>query len=374
MSKSLRVSNASSVRLEMATKTYGKMSIPAVDSLSLEIDAGEFMTFLGPSGSGKSTVLGMIAGFTSLSSGKIYIAGHDVALVPPHKRNLGMVFQNYSLFPHMTVADNIDFPLRERRLPRAERVEKVLSALEMVRLSDYGSRRPKQLSGGQQQRVALARALVFQPGLLLLDEPLGALDKRLREEMQGEIARLYRELGITCLFVTHDQEEALALSDRIAVFNNGRIEQVGTGKDLYERPTSLFVAQFLGDSTVFHGEVRGVDSFDSGAHGLLAYRGSASSNPNMGSAALVVRPERMRIVTGGASANGNLLPGQVESVVYAGSMRKINVTLAEGKRALVQETSGYYSSSVAGDSVAVAWNAEDSVVIPAEPRRPLAVQ
>jgi putative spermidine/putrescine transport system ATP-binding protein len=355
----------------MVTKTYASMPIPAVDSLNLEIEAGEFMTFLGPSGSGKSTVLGMIAGFTTLSSGSIYVAGKDLVDVPPHKRNVGMVFQNYALFPHMTVAENIDFPLRERRMPKLERAEKVRSALEMVRLNDYGSRRPKQLSGGQQQRVALARALVFQPGLLLLDEPLGALDKRLREEMQEEIAQLYRKLGITCLFVTHDQEEALALSDRIAVFNNGRIEQVGTGEELYERPKSLFVAQFLGDSTVFHGKVRGVDSFDSGVHGLLGYKASTPRIPNNKPAALVVRPERIRILANGATASGSQLAGHVRSVVYAGSLRKVHVALAEGKMALVREPAGYYSSIAEGDSVVLTWNSEDAVAIPAEPRHHL---
>ena len=221
----------------------------ALDDVSLEVKAGEFMTFLGPSGSGKTTTLNLIAGFTDLTSGYVEIDGARMDDVPVHKRGLGIVFQHYALFPHLSVLDNVLFPLKQRKVPKAEAVKRARESLATAGLEGYEDRSPKELSGGQQQRVALARALVFEPKVLLLDEPLGALDKQLRERLQLELRRVHREVGRTFIFVTHDQEEALTLSDRIAVFNEGRIEQVGTSKDLYERPASLFVAGFIGEST-----------------------------------------------------------------------------------------------------------------------------
>ena len=224
--------DGASIRVESLTKTFREGIAPAVDAIDLDICSGEFMTLLGPSGSGKTTTLNMVAGFEEVTSGRILLDGDDIARLPPYRRNLGMVFQNYALFPHMTAAENIAFPLRQRKVSKAEIARRVDETLELVQLGGHGDRLPSQLSGGQQQRVALARAVVFSPRALLLDEPLGALDKKLRETLQLQIARLHSELGITFVFVTHDQEEALALSDRIAVFRDGRIEQVGTPFEL----------------------------------------------------------------------------------------------------------------------------------------------
>ena len=220
----------------------------AVDGVSLDVRSGEFLTLLGPSGSGKTTTLMMIAGFETPTAGDIAIDGKSVVAMPPYRRNIGMVFQSYALFPHLTVADNIGFPLKQRGVPKDERARLVAEALELVHLPGYGSRYPRQLSGGQQQRVAVARAVVFKPRLLLMDEPLGALDKQLRENLQLEMRHLHADLGITFIYVTHDQEEALTMSDRIAVMNDGKVAQVGRPEDLYDRPTSRFVAGFIGES------------------------------------------------------------------------------------------------------------------------------
>lgn len=236
------------IRLDGVSKHYPK-SI-ALDKVSLTVEPGEFMTFLGPSGSGKTTTLNLIAGFTDLTTGSVRIDGRQMDDVPVHKRDLGIVFQHYALFPHMSVFDNVAFPLQRRKTPKAQAAHMVHDALETAGLSGFADRFPGELSGGQQQRVALARALVFQPKVLLLDEPLGALDKNLRERLQLELRRIHRDVGRTFVFVTHDQEEALTLSDRIAVFNEGRIEQVGTAKELYENPASRFVAGFIGESTM----------------------------------------------------------------------------------------------------------------------------
>ncbi|WP_413990049.1 ABC transporter ATP-binding protein [Labrys okinawensis] len=232
-------------------KHYG--SVTAVEEVSLDIARGEFVTFLGPSGSGKSTTLYVIAGFQDPSAGDVLLNGKSMLRVPPNERNIGMVFQRYTLFPHLSVADNVAFPLRVRRLPRADVDAKVKAMLKLVRLDAYADRMPAQLSGGQQQRVALARALAYDPPILLMDEPLAALDKKLREEIQYEIKRVHLETGVTILYVTHDQEEALRLSDRIALFNHGRIEQLGSGRSLYEEPANRFVASFIGHSNFVSG-------------------------------------------------------------------------------------------------------------------------
>ena len=298
------------IRLDGVSKHYPK-SI-ALDDVSLDIRAGEFMTFLGPSGSGKTTTLNLIAGFTELTTGNVTIDGKLMDNVPVHKRELGIVFQHYALFPHLSVLDNVTFPLSQRRVPKAKAKGMALAALETAGLAGYEDRFPKELSGGQQQRVALARALVFEPRVLLLDEPLGALDKKLREQLQLELRRVHREVGRTFVFVTHDQEEALTLSDRIAVFNAGRIEQVGTSKELYERPASRFVAEFIGESTVIE---------------------NPSSNT-----VTVVRPERGELyeredmVPAGRPA----IPVTVRQSIYLGSGWKFEIILPNGTVGVVR--------------------------------------
>lgn len=269
------------------SKSYGN-SI-AVDNIDLHILPGEFLTFLGPSGSGKTTTLNLIAGFIEPTAGSMLLNGAPLEKMRAHERNLGVVFQHYALFPHMTVADNVGFPLKQRKMPKAKRLDAVSDVLQMVRLEQYANRYPKQLSGGQQQRVALARAIVYRPPILLMDEPLGALDKKLREWLQMELRRIHRELGSTFIYVTHDQEEALALSDRVAVFNEGRIEQIGTGKELYDEPGSLFVGKFIGESSVFDGTV---------TNGRFQANGteySGSGTVPDGPAAILVRPEKLAI-------------------------------------------------------------------------------
>ena len=276
-------------------KTYG--SIVAVANVNLDIKQGEFMTFLGPSGSGKSTTLYILAGFQNPTQGDILLKGQSLLTTPSHKRNIGMVFQRYTLFPHLSVGENVAFPLRVRRRPVVEIEEKVQKVLKLVRLEGFEDRMPANMSGGQQQRVALARALAYDPPVLLMDEPLSALDKKLREEIQHEIRRIHQETGVTILYVTHDQEEALRLSDRIAVFNDGKIEQTGTGLQLYANPTTRFVAEFIGDSDFLSCQI---DTICNGKANLQLKDGSCISGvPLHGSAqigqsaALMLRPERI---------------------------------------------------------------------------------
>lgn len=289
------------IQFENIFKYYGGRSVVAVDDLSLGIEAGEFLTLLGPSGSGKTTSLMLLAGFEQPSSGTIRLDGTPIEAMPAHRRNMGVVFQSHALFPHMTVAENVAFPLKVRRVSRSEIATRVTRALEKVRLAKFDDRMPHELSGGQQQRVALARALVFDPRLVLLDEPLSALDKKLREEMQLEIRRLHRELGVTMVFVTHDQSEAMVMSDRIAVFNHGKIEQIGPPQHLYDAPCNLFVASFLGDNNT----IKGRSSLGSVAQGGQAEfrltNGSvlfgliASKTASGSSHVLCVRPECLKV-------------------------------------------------------------------------------
>ncbi|MBW0102070.1 ABC transporter ATP-binding protein [Pseudonocardia sp. KRD291] len=349
--------DGASIRVESLTKTFREGTAPAVDAIDLDVRSGEFMTLLGPSGSGKTTTLNMVAGFEEVTSGRILLDGDDIARLPPYRRNLGMVFQSYALFPHMTAAENIAFPLRQRKVSKAEIARRVHETLDLVQLGGHGDRLPSQLSGGQQQRVALARAVVFSPRALLLDEPLGALDKKLRETLQLQIARLHSELGITFVFVTHDQEEALALSDRIAVFRDGRIEQVGTPFELYEAPVSRFVATFLGDSNIFAGTVR---------DGLLDTGGATlhCQGPD-GRGALVVRPERMTLHGDDRDrpAGANQLGAEVTDVVYQGAFRRVLVRFDDGTPGLVRDSSSDVSVAV-GDRVRVSWPAATGVVVP----------
>jgi putative spermidine/putrescine transport system ATP-binding protein len=330
------------ISLDRVVKDYG-LATPAVDDVSLTVEPGEFMTLLGPSGSGKTTTLNLIAGFETLTTGTIHFDGTDVSTLPPHRRDLGMLFQNYALFPHMTVAQNVAYPLRERKVPKAEIARRVAEVLELVQLTGRDDHHPAQLSGGQQQRVALARAIVFGPKALLLDEPLGALDRNLRGTLQAEIHRIHREVGTTFVFVTHDQEEAMTLSDRIALFNAGRIEQVGTPEELYQRPETLFTARFLGDSNVFplSGPVSQEDNVglsgpasredNVGLSGAVSWEDnvwavdprtvSRSAASAGGRVALVVRPEEVHVTSDEPPPGVNAVAATVRDVEYLGSHR-----------------------------------------------------
>ncbi|MFJ6653299.1 ABC transporter ATP-binding protein [Microbacterium sp. NPDC091313] len=348
---------ANGISLNALTKDYGT-GIPAVAGVDLHIAPGEFMTFLGPSGSGKTTTLNMIAGFEDVTDGTVRIADTDVSSLPAHKRDLGMVFQSYALFPHMTVAQNVAFPLVERKVPKAEADERVREALALVHLSEYADRRPRELSGGQQQRVALARAVVFRPRALLLDEPLGALDRKLRASLQLEIRRLHRELGLTCVFVTHDQEEAMFLSDRIAVFNAGRIEQIGSPAELYDEPRTLFVAQFLGDSNVFQGRM---------TDGSFVWRdcrwAAAAGSPEEGW--LVVRPEHLTISSGfdSAASGSNSVPAIVAANVFLGAHCRLELRFADGSPGSAIVPAHQRGTFTEGDTVIASWALEDQRIV-----------
>lgn len=358
-------SNGANVTLDALGKNYGKNVV--VDDVNLTIDPGEFMTFLGPSGSGKTTTLNMVAGFVAPDRGTISIDGNAVNAVPPRQRGIGMVFQNYALFPHMTAAANIEFPLKQRRIDKRQGRKLVSEALETVHLAGMENRYPSQLSGGQQQRVALARSIVFRPDVLLLDEPFGALDRALREKLQLELRRIHREVGTTVIFVTHDQEEALALSDRIAVFNHGRLEQVGTGTDLYEHPVSLFVANFIGDSTRLVGTV-GKD----GSETYVEYRGHRLACPQAdiaagGRAVLVIRPERLRLnPSGDLPGHHNAVEVQILEQIYLGAGRKVTIRLPDGAQGMVWEGVGQTSDTHPGDTAVLSWDREHSNLLPGE--------
>jgi spermidine/putrescine ABC transporter ATP-binding subunit len=352
------------LRLLDLTKRFGP--VVAVDRVSLEVHPGEFLTLLGPSGSGKTTILNMVAGFEAPTGGEILLGGRPVTTVPPNQRDLGMVFQNYALFPHLTVFENIAFPLRVRRMPEAQLVPRVENALRLVRLEGYGARHPKQLSGGQQQRVALARALVFNPRVLLMDEPLAALDKNLRESMQIELRRLHDRLHITVLFVTHDQAEAMTMSDRIAVVNRGRIEQVGTAAELYETPANAFIAAFVGESNFLEGTVASVN----GREAILQTSGGLrltvdADGVDVGDhCRVVIRPEALSV---GPDSMGraNAVPALVEDVIYLGDAIKL-VARVNASDVLVIKRPNQRGVSYpqVGGGVTVAWAAEDARVLP----------
>ncbi|MFC0556063.1 ABC transporter ATP-binding protein [Planotetraspora thailandica] len=329
------------VSLRGLRKTFG--SVEAVAGVDLDVADGEFFAMLGPSGSGKTTVLRMIAGFESPTEGVVELAGRDVTRLAPFERDVNTVFQDYALFPHMTVLQNVEYGLRVKRVAKAERRERAHDALRSVRLDGFDARRPAQLSGGQRQRVALARALVNRPRVLLLDEPLGALDLKLREEMQVELKAIQREVGITFLFVTHDQEEALTMSDRVAVFNHGRIEQVGTPAEIYERPATSFVAGFVGTSNLISGYA---------APAVLGKEGTFS-----------VRPEKLRVVLGdgeGAGPDEHEAAGTVSEVVYAGPATRFVVDLDAGGRLIALQQNLQVSSmdvlGLRGSRVRLVWH------------------
>ena len=338
--------------------------VTAVDGINLQMPGGEFFSMLGPSGCGKTTTLRMIAGFEEPTSGQILLDGHNMAFTPPHKRNVNMVFQNYALFPHLNVFDSIAFGLRRDKRPKAEIRRRVAAALELVQLTGLEKRKPGQMSGGQQQRVALARALVLQPAVLLLDEPLGALDAKLRKALQIELKELQQQVGITFIYVTHDQEEALTMSDRIAVMSAGRVEQVGPPQALYEEPATTFVADFLGVSNLMtataQGESNGRCKVALGEFKLYASNGDVSTT---GETRIVIRPERVRLEAH-ESTGENRIPGMVERVVYLGNGNQIIVGLAHGERiqALVQNT---------GDELAYRQGDPVKAYLPAEALRVL---
>jgi len=316
---------AAEVRVEGIRKSYG--DVLAVDTVDLTVGDGEFFTLLGPSGSGKTTTLRIIAGFEQPDTGRVLLGGDDITMQPPYSRDVNTVFQDYALFPHMTVADNVGYGLKVKGIPRAERRSQVEEVLRMVRLDGYGGRKPVQLSGGQRQRVALARSIVNRPKVLLLDEPLGALDLKLRQEMQVFLKSLQRELGMTFLYVTHDQEEALTMSDHVAVFNEGKIEQVGSPNDVYEHPATEFVAGFVGTSNILE----------------------------RGGKRISVRPERIEL-------NGSGEPGVVADVVFVGAFRRIFVDTDGGERiTVVRPNDG--STVEPGTRVHVRWNDEDAYEI-----------
>jgi putative spermidine/putrescine transport system ATP-binding protein len=320
------------VRFVSISKTYDGIA-RVVDRLDLDIERGEFLTLLGPSGSGKTTTLMMLAGFETPTEGEITLEGKPLSKLPPYRRAIGMVFQNYALFPHMSVAENIAFPLSVRHMAQGEIARRVERALDMVQLPGFGSRRPAQLSGGQQQRVAVARALVFEPALVLMDEPLGALDKQLREQMQLEVRRLHQRLGVTMIYVTHDQHEALTMSDRIAVFHRGRVQQLDCPERIYEQPANAFVARFIGENNRLEGRVEGVD----GSRCTIRLAGEALiegalAAPLPAGAPVVasLRPERVQI--GGAAptieANGLCrLTGRLREVIYLGDHVRARVSV-----------------------------------------------
>ncbi len=312
------------------TKRYGRTA--ALDAVDLDVASGEFVTLLGPSGSGKTTLLMIMAGFTRPDSGSLRFGSVEMVRTPPHKRNLGVVFQSYALFPHMDVAENIGFPLKLRGVGGAERTARVKRALDLVQMEAFGERRVDQLSGGQRQRVALARAIVFEPGILLMDEPLSALDKKLREQMQIEIRRLHERLGMTVIYVTHDQREALTMSDRIAVIDHGRIQQIDTPRVLYEQPASHFVADFIGDSAFLPVTVAGGVARWKDAPLSLATPPGAD-----GAYLLVLRPERLVPVLGEAPAGVNLLDAVIDDVVFQGDTLRIDVRLADGAVVTLRE-------------------------------------
>ncbi|WFU22432.1 ABC transporter ATP-binding protein [Bradyrhizobium sp. CB1717] len=358
---------SASIEIAGVSKVYDG-GVRAVDAVAMDIRQGEFFSLLGPSGCGKTTTLRMIAGFETPSSGAIRVDGADITHVPAHKRDMGMVFQNYALFPHRTVAENVAFGLRMRGLDKATIAAKVKAALAMVELSGLEGRRPAQLSGGQQQRVALARAIVIAPRVLLCDEPLGALDKKLRQQMQFELKQLQKKLGLTLVFVTHDQEEALAMSDRIAVMNGGRVEQVGTPTEIYNQPTTRFVADFIGDTNIFRGERTATSTvasaLDVGKGLILALPPTEARGTGVLSVAL--RPEKIRLIPrgDGATPAGISAHGIVENTNFLGGAVLYRITLEGGHRVLVQQpNAGTSRLFVPGNGVTLQWTPADLVVL-----------
>ncbi len=349
------------IEVRSLAKRFGP--VKAVDDLSFVAEPGSFVTLLGPSGSGKTTTLNIIAGFESPSSGDVFLDSQSITDVPTYKRNIGMVFQNYALFPHLSVAQNIAYPLRMRRMKPPEIRRKTSEALQMVRLEGYENRYPKQLSGGQQQRVAIARALVFNPPLLLMDEPLGALDKKLREQMQIEIKRIQIRLGITVIYVTHDQEEALILSDKIVILNEGRLQQIGSPREIYDMPRNRFVADFIGETNVTHGELRTVNDRvivelpELGAQLELPPETEVAP----GRTFVSIRPEMLWLESGPAEKPG--LWGRIEEIIYVGESTKYIVKILEKEVVVRQPRRTDPGVFRKGDRVRVGFNPQDLVFV-----------
>ena len=350
--------NDSFVVFDRVQKSYDGLSL-VVKDLNLHIKKGEFLTMLGPSGSGKTTCLLMLAGFETATHGEILLDGKPINNIPPHKRGIGMVFQNYALFPHMTVGENLSFPLEVRKIIKNDREEKVLQALEMVQMTDFINRKPAQLSGGQQQRIALARSLVFNPDLVLMDEPLGALDKQLREHMQYEIKNLHKQLGVTVVYVTHDQSEALTMSDRVAVFNDGQIQQLSTPDGLYERPENAFVAQFIGENNKLTGKVKSVNdsevtvktSQNMEVKALKVNCGEVGTNTT-----LSIRPERIHL----NSKYKNKVDATIKQLIYHGDHIRCLIKIDKDNDFIVKiPNSNIKSTLKIGEKIPISWDTMD---------------
>jgi len=353
------------VRFQNICKTYDGRS-QVVRDLNLSVERGEFLTLLGPSGSGKTTSLMMLAGFEMPTSGEIYLENNPFSSLPPHRREIGMVFQNYALFPHMSVGENIAFPLQVRRLGKQEITTRVRRALDMVQLPGVTDRKPAELSGGQQQRVALARALVYEPAIVLMDEPLGALDRQLREGMQMEIKNLHQRIGVTMIYVTHDQQEALTMSDRIAVFNGGMIEQLAVPKTLYDTPANAFVAGFVGDNNLLRGRVtkRMGDQAEVELPGIGMVRARLGDAREGQPAVLAIRPEKIALAVGSFPVgDGNRLTGTLIERIYLGDQTKLAIQLPDKQTVTVKTGASQFHD--AEGLVSVGWAAEDGIVFAA---------
>lgn len=354
--------DSSIVYLESVSKIYGRTTSPvyAVREVTLDVQPGEFYSLLGSSGSGKTTTLRLIGGFDMPEYGQVYIGGEDVTLLPPYRRNVHTVFQSYALFPHLTVAENIAYPLHIARVPRGDIKPRLDEALRMFRLEGLGDRRPAQLSGGQQQRVALARALISRPKVLLLDEPLSALDAKIREEVRQELRALQRQTNLTFIYVTHDQEEALALSDRMAVMSKGQVEQIGDPKTLYDRPATQFVAQFIGKANFFSGTVRGIEANKVAVEveGETIWAIAPNHHPHLGDpVTLMVRPERIHV--NATQATDNHLTGTVETVTYIGQLIESRVRTTIG-----QLTTTQLGGQPTDPTPTLSWSAADCIILP----------
>ncbi|SMN10546.1 Putrescine transport ATP-binding protein PotA (TC 3.A.1.11.1) [uncultured Candidatus Thioglobus sp.] len=353
----------SHIKFDQVTKTYdGKQFV--VKGFNLEVGRGEFVTMLGPSGSGKTTCLMMLAGFEEISSGEIYMDGEKINTLAPHKRNIGMVFQNYALFPHMTVAQNLAYPLKFRQFDKQQIDQQVKKYLDLVALGDFAQRYPNQLSGGQKQRVALARCLIFEPSLVLMDEPLGALDKNLREQMQYEIKRLHKLLNFTVMYVTHDQTEALTMSDRIVVFDEGIVQQVSSAKTLYEAPKNKFVADFIGENNKLLGQLQDIDlgiaTVSVGQASIRALSIDLDIDTNK-DVYLSIRPEKILIGTKESNINGyNNFDGMIDDIVYIGDHLRIYVRFLEVQQFVVKVPNDEFHAKFSNkQSVVIAWQPED---------------